>query len=186
MSKEGQGSPRYGRPPSRRRQGARRCSGTATYRDWDCEHERADGRPGSCVGGSGTRSSSEPRRRRTRCRSRTPGRRRCDGGGADDADLWAGVPRGLRRASEADNQGNACAQHAAVHPPAFGNRRVDAVTARNVRNWFDDLSVTRAATCEPVVDGAVVPEEARRIFGAAAEGVEPLSRWWSTASRFAA
>ena len=70
--------------------------------------------------------------------------------------------------------------------PAFGNRRVDAVTARNVRNWFDDLSVTRAATCEPVVDGAVVPEEARRIFGAAAEGVEPLSRWWSTASRFAA
>ena len=70
--------------------------------------------------------------------------------------------------------------------PAFGNRRVGAVTARNVRNWFDDLSVTRAATCEPVVDGAVVPEEARQIFGAAAEGVEPLSRWWSTASRFAA
>ena len=30
--------------------------------------------------------------------------------------------------------------------PAFGNRRVDAITARNVRSWFDDLSVTRAAT----------------------------------------
>ena len=30
--------------------------------------------------------------------------------------------------------------------PAFGNRRVDAITGRDVRSWFDDLSVTRAAT----------------------------------------
>ena len=30
--------------------------------------------------------------------------------------------------------------------PAFGNRRVDAITARHVRSWFDELSVTRAAT----------------------------------------
>ena len=30
--------------------------------------------------------------------------------------------------------------------PTFGNRRVDAVTAKDVRNWFDDLSVTRAGT----------------------------------------
>ena len=30
--------------------------------------------------------------------------------------------------------------------PAFGNRRVDAIAARDVRNWFDELSVTRAAT----------------------------------------
>jgi len=30
--------------------------------------------------------------------------------------------------------------------PALGDRRVDAVTARDVRNWFDDLSVTRAGT----------------------------------------
>ena len=30
--------------------------------------------------------------------------------------------------------------------PAFGDRRVDAVTAKNVRNWFDDLSVTRAGS----------------------------------------
>ncbi len=30
--------------------------------------------------------------------------------------------------------------------PAFGDRRVDAVTAKDVRNWFDDLSVTRAGT----------------------------------------
>ena len=30
--------------------------------------------------------------------------------------------------------------------PAFGNRRVDAITARDVRSWFDDLSVTRAGT----------------------------------------
>ncbi len=28
--------------------------------------------------------------------------------------------------------------------PAFGDRRVDAVTAKDVRNWFNDLSVTRA------------------------------------------
>ena len=28
--------------------------------------------------------------------------------------------------------------------PTFGNRRVDAVTAKDVRNWFDDLSATRA------------------------------------------
>ena len=28
--------------------------------------------------------------------------------------------------------------------PAFGDRRVDEVTAKDVRNWFDDLSVTRA------------------------------------------
>ena len=30
--------------------------------------------------------------------------------------------------------------------PAFGNRRVDAITARDVRNWFDELSVTRAGS----------------------------------------
>ena len=30
--------------------------------------------------------------------------------------------------------------------PALGDRRVDAVTAKDVRNWFDDLSVTRAGT----------------------------------------
>ena len=30
--------------------------------------------------------------------------------------------------------------------PALGERRVDAVTAKDVRNWFDDLSVTRAGT----------------------------------------
>jgi len=30
--------------------------------------------------------------------------------------------------------------------PALGDRRVDAVTARDVRNWFDDLSVTRAGS----------------------------------------
>ena len=29
---------------------------------------------------------------------------------------------------------------------ASHNRRVDAITARDVRNWFDELSVTRAAT----------------------------------------
>lgn len=28
--------------------------------------------------------------------------------------------------------------------PAFGRRHVDAVTATDVRNWFDDLSATRA------------------------------------------
>ena len=30
--------------------------------------------------------------------------------------------------------------------PAFGNRRVDAIIARDVRSWFDELSVKRAAT----------------------------------------
>ncbi len=30
--------------------------------------------------------------------------------------------------------------------PAFGDRRVDAVTAKDVRNWFDDLSVARAGS----------------------------------------
>ena len=30
--------------------------------------------------------------------------------------------------------------------PTFGDRRVDAVTAKDVRNWFDDLSVARAGT----------------------------------------
>ena len=30
--------------------------------------------------------------------------------------------------------------------PAFGDRCVDAVTAKDVRNWFDDLSVTRAGS----------------------------------------
>ena len=30
--------------------------------------------------------------------------------------------------------------------PAFGDRRVDAVTAKDVRNWFDDLSGTRAGS----------------------------------------
>ena len=29
--------------------------------------------------------------------------------------------------------------------PAFGNRRVDAIMARDERNWFDELSITRAA-----------------------------------------
>ena len=30
--------------------------------------------------------------------------------------------------------------------PALGDRRVDALTAKDVRNWFDDLAVARAAT----------------------------------------
>ena len=30
--------------------------------------------------------------------------------------------------------------------PAFGDRRVDAIGAKDVRNWFDDLSVTRAGS----------------------------------------
>ena len=30
--------------------------------------------------------------------------------------------------------------------PAFGNRRIDTITARDVRSWFDELSVTRAGT----------------------------------------
>ena len=30
--------------------------------------------------------------------------------------------------------------------PVLGDRRVDAVTAKDVRNWFDDLSVTRAGS----------------------------------------
>ena len=30
--------------------------------------------------------------------------------------------------------------------PAFGDRRIDAVTAKDVRSWFDDLSVTRAGS----------------------------------------
>ena len=30
--------------------------------------------------------------------------------------------------------------------PAFGDQRVDAVSAKDVRNWFDDLSVTRAGS----------------------------------------
>ena len=30
--------------------------------------------------------------------------------------------------------------------PALGDRRVDALTAKHVRNWFDDLSLTRAGT----------------------------------------
>ena len=30
--------------------------------------------------------------------------------------------------------------------PAFGDRRVNAVTAKDVRNWFDDLSATRAGS----------------------------------------
>ncbi len=30
--------------------------------------------------------------------------------------------------------------------PAFGDRRVDAVSAKDMRNWFDDLSVTRAGS----------------------------------------
>ena len=30
--------------------------------------------------------------------------------------------------------------------PGFGDRRVDALTAKDVRNWFDDLSVTRAGS----------------------------------------
>ena len=29
---------------------------------------------------------------------------------------------------------------------AFGNRRVDAITARDVRSWFEEISVTRAGT----------------------------------------
>ena len=30
--------------------------------------------------------------------------------------------------------------------PAFGDRRVDAIGAKDVRNWFDDLSATRAGS----------------------------------------
>ena len=28
----------------------------------------------------------------------------------------------------------------------FGDRRVDAVTVKDVRNWFDEISITRAGS----------------------------------------
>ena len=34
--------------------------------------------------------------------------------------------------------------------PAFGEHRVDAVSAKDVRNWFDDLSATRAGSANRV------------------------------------
>ena len=54
---------------------------------------------------------------------------------ADCAERW----KPKTRAAHADNM-----QRFIL--PAFGNRRVDAITARDVRNWFYELSVTRAAT----------------------------------------
>ena len=51
---------------------------------------------------------------------------------ADCAGRW----KPATRAAHADNMRRAIL-------PAFGNRPVDAITARDVRNWFDDLSATR-------------------------------------------
>ena len=54
---------------------------------------------------------------------------------ADCAERW----KPTTRAAHADNM-----QRFIL--PALGNQRVDAITARDVRSWFDDLSVTRAGT----------------------------------------
>ena len=75
------------------------------------------------------------------------GGRRCAGIGADDGNVRAGVPRGLCRAVEADDESGTRRQHAALHSACLRqSERVDAITARDVRSWFDDLSVTRAGT----------------------------------------
>ena len=57
--------------------------------------------------------------------------------------------------------------------PAFGDRRVDAIGAKDVRNWFDDLSATRAGS-RTGRWGAVVDDEARGSARTAARGLQPV------------
>ena len=59
--------------------------------------------------------------------------------------------------------------------PALGDRRVDAVTAKDVCNWFDDLSVARG-NGEPGAGGAVVNDEVRRGARPAAGGLQPACK----------
>ncbi|MCY4563073.1 MAG: hypothetical protein OXE40_01170 [Gammaproteobacteria bacterium] len=35
--------------------------------------------------------------------------------------------------------------------PAFGDRRVDAISVKDMRTWFDDLSVTQAGWANRVL-----------------------------------
>lgn len=58
--------------------------------------------------------------------------------------------------------------------PAFGNRRVDAITARDVRSWFGRAVGHTGGNGEPVAGGAVVADEARREPGGLRpEGMNP-------------
>ena len=42
--------------------------------------------------------------------------------------------------------------------PAFGERRVDAVTATDVRSWFDDFSARQAASASGPLGAGGAPE----------------------------
>jgi len=66
-----------------------------------------------------------------RCRN---GRR---GGGPDRADVRAGVPRRLRRTVEVGD-----ARQLRAYRAAFGNRPIDAIGAKDVHNWHDDIAAT--------------------------------------------
>ena len=55
----------------------------------------------------------------------------------DDGEVRAGVPQRLGRTIEAGDMTIACGQHDRFTIPAFRKRRLDAITAKEVRNWFD-------------------------------------------------
>ena len=130
----------------------------ASCRGSGCVRCRADARRGSCTGGVGnglvkrTLSAADAMSVEDARRAARVLITEADSGGgaamsvptmqtfgpaflADCAERW----KPKTRAAHADNM-----QRFIL--PAFGNRRVDAITARDVRNWFDELSVTRAAT----------------------------------------
>ena len=92
---------------------------------------------------------------------------RCGGVCADDADVRAGVPCRLRGAVEADDQGGARAQHAALHSAGLRQptHRYDhgARRAELVRRTLGHAG----RNGEPVAGGSVVAHEARRGPGAA-------------------
>ena len=176
--RRGRRSPTRGHACSRRRQGARRCPGMASCRGSECAHCRADARrvraparrrrvrEANAVGGERDAGRGRTARSSRTDRAREV-RRRCGGVGADHADVRAGVPCRLRGAVEADDQGGARAQHAALHSAGLRQptHRYDhgARRAELVRRTLGHAG----RNGEPVAGGSVVAHEARRGPGAA-------------------
>ena len=67
--------------------------------------------------------------------------------------------------------------------PAFGERRVDAVGAKDVRGWFDGIAATHPGYVELGAGGDVVADAARRDALAAARGLQPVPGTAATQDR---
>ena len=74
-----------------------------------------------------------------------------------------------------------CVQHFIL--PVFGNQRVDAITARDMRSWFDDLPVMQSGSANRSLAVLSSLVKHAKTWGFTSGRVEPAPRFVATQDR---